>query len=150
MNLALKNPVRALPCDVPKSRPDYAVETNVRNMTWEHISFWNTVIQPLINARFRHWQPGVEPQDARADVGWDWARCYGLAILHSATSCVPGNKSGAARALAITVSTLRGAEIPVGMLTAVPQFQSTVGEVTRQRVFTWYPLHVPSTLMFFG
>lgn len=83
------------------------------------------------------------PQDARADVGWDWARIYALALLHNTMSYVPETMSGPARAFAIVVFTDDGLEIPVGMITVVPEFNCRLESVTRLRTFAWYLADAP-------
>lgn len=112
-------------------------------MTWQHVNFWHSVVQPLIDQNFQHWGAHVPPQNARADVGWDWARIYGLALLHNTMNFVPGTFSGPARAFAMVVFSDEGLEIPVGMLTVVPEFNCRLENVTRPRTFAWYLADAP-------
>ncbi|UGQ47825.1 hypothetical protein [Massilia endophytica] len=140
MDAALKRPIKTLPF-AEAGTEDVLVE--VRRMTWDHVNVWHSLVQPIINANFRHWHSGIAPGDARADVGWDWGFNYALALLHNAATYVPGNASGPALAMAVTVATVEGREIPIGMLTVVPQFQSTVERQAAQRSFAWYLADAP-------
>jgi hypothetical protein len=143
MTSALQKPITSLPCDSGTSANTADVLIEIKQMTWHHVNIWHTLVQPLIDSLFEHWHAGVSAQNARADVGWDWARNYGLTLLHNTACYIPGNQSGLARALALTVNTTDGDEIPVGMLTVVPEFNCNIENVVATRTFAWYLADAP-------
>jgi hypothetical protein len=136
---ALETPIRTLPC----TDGNQDVLVDIEQMTWEHVNLWHTFVQPLINLGFQHWHAGLPAQDARADVGWDWALNYALVLLHNSATYIPGNKSGLARALTLAVTTTGGDQIPIGMLTVVPRFRCDVGGAVQDRTFAWYLADAP-------
>jgi hypothetical protein len=112
-------------------------------MTWEHVTFWHTEVQPIIDLHYKHWKANILPQDVRADVGWDWTRIFGLYLLHNTARYIPENQSGPAQALALAVVTADDEEIPIGLLTVVPQFQCTLDNIFGPRTFAWHLADAP-------
>lgn len=137
---ALKNPIKRLPLDCPAAA-DVSIE--VKAMTWDHVSVWHSVVQPIINANYQHDAVGVDERNVRADAGWDWTFNYALTLLHNSARILPRNVSGPARALTVTITSAAGVEIPVGLLTVVPSFQCNVGNVAGKRAFAWYLADAP-------
>jgi len=112
-------------------------------MSFIHVNDWHSIIQPLIDSNYQPWSSGAAHSNVRADVGWDWAHILALTQVHNVGANVPGSQSGPAFALAIVLNDQTGIEVPIGMLTVVPRFQSTVFGNARQRTFTWYLADAP-------
>jgi len=140
--MPLRRPITSLPCK-SNGAPVADVIVKVTAMTWAHATFWHTEVQSLIDKHYQHWQSNVPPQDVRADVGWDWTKILGLHAIHNFAIYIPGNHSGPALALALVVLTQSGEELPIGMLTVVPQFHCSVGNVVGSRTFAWYLADAP-------
>lgn len=141
---ALTNTIRSLPSRGAETAvEDVLIE--VKAMRWEHVNLWHSEIQPLIDTNYRHWQPGIAPQDVRADVGWDWSKIYALALLHNTVRYIPGNKSGPAQAFAMVIRNENDDEIPVGMVTVVPRFSCSLQGVVGERTFAWYFADAPTS-----
>lgn len=140
--MSLRNPIISLPCKGEGERVGEVV-VKVTPMTWRHVSFWHTEVQSLIDAHYRHWRSDLPMRDVRADVGWDWTKIYGLHLLHNTACYIPGNKSGPALAMALVVITEDDEEIPIGLITVVPEFECTLDHVSGKRTFAWYLADAP-------
>jgi hypothetical protein len=139
MTSALNHPVRCLPVDGGKTGD---VVIDVKVMTWNHVNAWNTLVQPLIDNTYMHSSPHVEERRVRADVGWDWSLNYAMALIHNAARLLPANMSGPARAFTVVVGP-DNEEIPIGMLTVVPEFYCRIGGTAAKRAFVWYLADAP-------
>jgi hypothetical protein len=103
------------------------------------IRYWQRHIQPLVN---RHYRLASDTTDIerriRADVGWNWwlnasyALAHNLAVRSSAVSHSPA----CGWAMVLTLPDKR--HVPVGLLTAVPDFLCRVAGSTNGRGFAWY------------
>lgn len=69
--MLLRNPISSLPC-VGEQADDVVVK--VKAMTFEHVNYWHTEVQSLVDFHYQHWNSTVPPEDVRADVGWDWSK----------------------------------------------------------------------------
>ena len=106
-------------------------------MNTDLISIWSTYVQPDIDEKYRAHGDASDERSVRADVGWDWYRCFFHAQLHSYIHVIN-------RAVAIcAVVETRGGDFPVGMLISVPCFICTVDSDTRTRGFAWYLSDAP-------
>jgi len=135
-----KKTVKRLPLD--SAAPEEVV-VDLRMMTWSDVTAWHTIIQPIIDATYSHWTPGEDEYKVRADVGWDWSANYSLVLVHNLARLLPNNASGRAFAMSLVVLTDDDEEIPVGMLTAVPEFQCQIEGVSGTRAFAWYLSDAP-------
>lgn len=122
-----KKTVKRLPID--SAAPEEVV-VDLRMMTWSDVTAWHTIIQPIIDATYSHWTLGEDEYKVRADVGWDWSANYSLVLVHNLARLLPNNASGRAFAMSLVVLTDDDEEIPVGMLTAVPEFQCQIEGVS--------------------
>lgn len=139
MSIVLKRPIRSLPIE-NKSK---AIQVKVKEMTWKHVFYWNKHVQPLINQNYFRAEDESEPEKIRADVGWQWGKYFLMASMQTGYSSTPGVKSGPAHALVIAAINNAGDEIPLGMLTVVPQFYCNVSDLKKIRTFTWYLSDAP-------
>ena len=136
------NPIKTLLCQDTNSVRS-SVLVDVTPMTQVHANEWHTHVQPLIDRYYEFDGPAVLEEDTRADVGWDWNLYRSLAYVHNAGVQLKGSYSGKAMALAIVVRTHQNHEIPIGMLTVVPEFYCNVANVTQTRGFAWFLADAP-------
>jgi hypothetical protein len=114
------------------------------------IAFWHTNVQPLIDTWYGERLPSVDeepaqPEEKRADVGWNWWTIAGLAIFHNVATSLPQNRSGQAFGwcLRLVVAEHR---VPIGMMSAVPSFHCIANGAARDRGFVWYLSAAPDEL----
>lgn len=141
--LTLHQPIRQLPCKGSGGVPVPDIVVEAKAMTVSHVNTWHSVIQPIVDSHYQRWSPGQADASTRADVGWDWAHMHALVMLHNAGYALPGGQSGPAYGFALVIHGDGAEEVPIGMLTVVPLFNSTVFGQTRQRTFAWFLADAP-------
>ncbi|WP_321818770.1 MULTISPECIES: hypothetical protein [unclassified Paraburkholderia] len=111
------------------------------------IRYWHRNIQPLVNQHYRlHSDTTDTSRRVRADVGWNWWHYASYALGHNLAvrshSAPPSLVCGWAMMLALQGQ--KPARVPVGLLTAVPDFVCHVGGTTGGRGFVWYLSNAPA------
>jgi hypothetical protein len=134
---------------LPTSVRGESAVVKVVPMTKEHVRYWHNHVQPVINRHYKKAKKAPsggasDDKNIRADVGWNWNVYFFLMLFHNTMTHVPGNASGRARGLAVVVEAENAKEIPVGMLTVVPKFSTTVQGERRLRTFAWYLSDAPA------
>ncbi len=114
-------------------------------MTYELVEKWHTYVQPFIDANYKHWFKGADPQIVRADRLWNWHDNFTLLSLHNTACALKSKPHEEALAMCIVFRSEDGVdEFPIGMLTALPKFYTNVDAHKRHRAFTWYLSDAPS------
>lgn len=129
---------------LPTAAPGMSAVVRVVAMQYSHAVFWHTHVQPIIDQLYTKAGPGQVAVNVRADVGWDWTVNFVLMALHNSATKIPTSGSGMARGFAVIVEGEEGVDVPIGLLTMVPRFDTTVRGVRRERTFAWYLSDAPS------
>jgi hypothetical protein len=130
---------------LPMATPGLSAAVKVVPMQYEHAVFWHAHVQPIIDGQYTRAGGSNIAGNIRADVGWDWTRNFALMALNN-LALFSANWAGRAQGYALLIDDAGESDIPIGMLTMVPQFDTTVHGVSRDRTFTWYLSDAPSEL----
>jgi hypothetical protein len=128
---------------LPTAIPGFSAEVKIVPMQFSHAVFWHTHVQPIVDRLYTRANSSQATANVRADIGWDWSKYYALMALHNSTALFSKNGSCVARGFALVVEGEAGVDIPIGLLTMVPRFDTTVHGFRRERTFAWYLSDAP-------
>ena len=149
---ALKRPIRWLPVRDPVSKATVgAVPVRIERLKRRHVSLWHRDVQPFIDRHFKRYEGRREShvsatEEIRADVGWNWWHILTLLTLHNAATVLPLNRSGLGYGWALLLGE-HGHDIPLGLMTMVPEFHCKVDGVDRSISFVWYFADAPAAYL---
>jgi len=129
---------------LPTATPGLSALVKIVPMQFSHAVFWHAHVQPIVDELYTSANSLQPAADVRADIGWDWSKYFALMALHNSTTLFPTNGSGIAQGFALVVEGEEGVDVPIGLLTMVPRFDTTVRGFRRERTFAWYLSDAPS------
>lgn len=139
----LHNPIRKLlgvPAD-GTARSIHAV--SIVEMRPYEARLWHGLVQPIIQNRYVSSTSALSGR-VRADWAWNWPRIRATAGVYNFLG--PVARWGCVRALCVVVDSPRHNAVPVGMLAAVPNLETTAFGVKEGRAFTWFLADAPKEL----
>lgn len=104
---------------------------------------WHGLVQPVIQNNYVS-STSTASGRVRADWAWNWPRLRARAGLYNLLGSVA--RWGYVRSLCVVVDGPMHKAVPIGMLAAVPNLETTAFGVTEGRAFTWYLADAPKEL----
>lgn len=117
------------------------VEVELVPMTADHASWWHDHVQPIIKRNYRTASQGGN-KDIRADLNWNWNRSFQLLSVHN-YGHFRTRSAHPAYGLTMIARNDRGEEVPVGVMTLVPQYLCNA-DTFGTKTYTWYISGAPT------
>ncbi|CKH85608.1 Uncharacterised protein [Achromobacter xylosoxidans] len=139
----LRNPIRALVGKSAGAMGQSIHSVSIVEMRPAEARRWHGLVQPVIQNNYVS-STSTASGRVRADWAWNWPRLRARAGLYNLLGSVA--RWGYVRSLCVVVDGPMHKAVPIGMLAAVPNLETTAFGVTEGRAFTWYLADAPKEL----